>query len=187
MGGYGSGRRIRRKTTVEESRELDIAKFPVAEFAYQSSWPRVVTWRNHMDEVTATIGYTCEPLGSDSAILRFKYSVTRAGEKIQIDEPIQVVTTKPNFGGVRWWFICPLTVNGIACQRRVRKLYLASGGRYFGCRICYNLTYESVRTHDDRVGKLCRDPEGLLKALEAKDASKSLLALKAVFKIKGYL
>jgi hypothetical protein len=96
------------------------------------------------------------------------------------------VTTR-DFGDARWWFICPLTVNGRACQRRARKLYLPSGGRYFGCRTCYNLTYESVRTHDDRVGKLFRNPEALLKALEGKDASKSLLAVKAAFKIKGYL
>jgi hypothetical protein len=187
MGGYGSGRRIRRKTTVEESRELDIAKFPAAEFAYQSSWPRVVSWRNYRDEVTASVGYTCEPCGNGSAVLRFKYSVTRGGETIQIDEPITVVTTQPYFGGVRWWFICPLIANGRVCRERVRKLYLPSGGRYFGCRTCYNLTYESVRTHDDRVGKLCKNPGALLQALEDEDASKSLLALKATFKIKGYL
>jgi len=44
---------------------------------------------------------------------------------------------------VRYWFICPLSVNGVYCGRRVGTLYLASGGPYFGCRHCYNLTYES--------------------------------------------
>lgn len=187
MGGYGSGHRIRRKFTVEECRELDIAAFPVNEFVRQSPWPRVVSWRNFRDEVTASVGYTCEPGGSGSAVLRFRYSVTRGGDSVQIDEPIPVVTTKPHFGGVRWWFICPLIASGRACQQRVRKLYLPSGGGYFGCRTCYNLTYESVRTHDDRVGRLFRNPEALLRALEDRNASRSLLALKAVFKLKGYL
>jgi hypothetical protein len=187
MGGYGSGSRSRRKPTVEECRALDIARFPVTEFAHQSPWPTVISWRNYRDEVTASVGYTCEPGGSGSAILRFRYSVTRGGETTQIDEPIPVVTSQPYFGGVRWWFICPLTFDGAACQRRVRKLYLPSGGRYFGCRTCYNLTYETVRTHDDRVGKLFRNLEALLKALEDKNASKSLLAVKAAFKVMGYL
>jgi hypothetical protein len=187
MGGYGSGRRSRRKLTAEECRALDIARLPVREFLNQSNWLTVLSWSNYAGEVTGSVGYTCEPWGSRSGALRFRYSVTHAGETIQIDEPIPVVTTQPHYGGVRWWFICPLTVNGNACQRRVRKLYLPSGGRYFGCRTCYNLTYESVRTHDDRVGKLCRNPEALLKALEDRDTSKSLLAVKAAFKVKGYL
>lgn len=186
MGGYGSGSRSGRKTTVEDCHALDIAIFPVPEFTYQSPWPRVVSWRNYRDVVTASVGYTCEPCGNSSAILRFSYTVGR-DDPLRTEEPIPVVTTQPYFGGVRWWFICPLTVNGRACQRRARKLYLPSGGRYFGCRICYNLTYESVRTHDDRVGRLLRNPEALLKALEDKNASKSLLAVKAAFKIKGYL
>jgi len=36
-----------------------------------------------------------------------------------------------------------LTVNGVACNRRVGKLYLPPGGRYFGCRACYDLAYRS--------------------------------------------
>jgi hypothetical protein len=187
MGGYGSGSRSRRKHTVEECRALDIGRLPVREFVNQPIWLTVVSWSNYAGEVTASVGYTFEPCGSGSAVLRFRYSVTRDGETIRIDEPIPVVTTRPHFGGIRWWFICPLVVNGKGCNQRVRKIYLPPGGRYFGCRTCYNLTYESVRTHDDRIGKLFRNPEALLKALEDKDASKSLLAVKAAFKIRGFL
>lgn len=101
MGGYGSGHRITRKSTVEECRAVDIAVLPVSEFAEQSTWPRVLTWRNYKDEVTASIGYRCEPQGSGSAILRFSYSVTGDGNEIRIEEPVPVVTTQPYFGGVR--------------------------------------------------------------------------------------
>ena len=58
-----------------------------------------------------------------------------------MDYRVRLVTTTPTYGGLRWWFICPLVINGVECNRRVRKLYLY--GRYFGCRHCHNLTYRS--------------------------------------------
>ena len=50
-----------------------------------------------------------------------------------------------NFGGERPWFVCPGVVNGVACGRRVAKLYLKR--RYFLCRHCHNLSYESQHEH----------------------------------------
>ena len=50
------------------------------------------------------------------------------------------------FGRPRWWFICPLTVNGRRCGRRVGKLYLPPRERLWGCRTCHNLTYKSSQT-----------------------------------------
>ena len=47
------------------------------------------------------------------------------------------------FGGARPYFVCPGIVNGIACGRRVVKLYGA--GAYFLCRHCYRLAYASQR------------------------------------------
>ena len=74
---------------------------------------------------------------------------------------VRLVATRPNFGGLRWWFVCPLVVNGRACGRRVRKLYLAPGCSYFGCRHCLYLTYTSAQKHDKRVDFLRRHPEML--------------------------
>jgi hypothetical protein len=54
-----------------------------------------------------------------------------------------VTSTVPRFGGLRWWFVCPLAVNGRDCGRRVGKLYLPDGARYFGCRRCHDLVYRS--------------------------------------------
>jgi hypothetical protein len=58
-------------------------------------------------------------------------------------------TTGCQFGGVRWWFHCPLSTDGVPCGRRCRMLYLA--GYYFGCRQCHRLTYRSTQTSDSRV------------------------------------
>ena len=187
MGGYGSDHRITRKATVEECRAVDIAVLPVSDFAEQSTWPRVITWRNYKDEVTASIGYRCEPQDSGSAILRFSYSVTRNSNEIKIEEAVPIMTTRPHFGGVRWWFICPLVSDGGECWRRVRKIYLPPGGRYFGCRACYKLTYESVRSHDNRVGRLVRNPYAVLAALESKSFSAKFLGMTAFCKLRGFL
>jgi hypothetical protein len=58
---------------------------------------------------------------------------------------LQLATTPQHYGGVRWWFRCPLVVDAEACAQRVRKLYLPPGEKYFGCRHCYTLTYERRR------------------------------------------
>ena len=100
---------------------------------------------------------------------------------------IELATTPCRYGGLRYWFICPLVKNGYPCHRRITKLYLPSGGTYYGCRHCYDLTYESCQEHDTRVDRLCRNPEALLQMLNGKNLSASLLACKAAFKLKGYL
>jgi hypothetical protein len=58
---------------------------------------------------------------------------------------IRLTTTRPRFGGLRWWFLCPLVTWGRACERRVGKLHLPPHGRYFGCRQCHALTYTSCQ------------------------------------------
>ena len=78
--------------------------------------------------------------------IRFQYTPTdrATGEKTDLDYKARLVWTPCHFGGRRWWFICPLTVNGRECGRKVSVLYFG-GGKYFGCRHCNNLTFESSR------------------------------------------
>ena len=95
-----------------------------------------------------------------------------------------VTTTRPRFGGLRWWFVCPLLVDGVACRRRVGKLYLPPRARYLGCRHCHQLTYRSCQEHDKRVDALRRDPEALaaiLNNLEGASLQQLALAIKAEF------
>ena len=47
---------------------------------------------------------------------------------------VQIASTKPNYGGERYWFVCP------RCGRKVAFLY---GAMYFLCRHCHNLTYKT--------------------------------------------
>src|SRR6476646_3050086 len=53
---------------------------------------------------------------------------------LQIEQAIQLVNTEPNYGGMRWWFLCP------RCPRRVSQLHLPTRGCFqFFCRYCYDL------------------------------------------------
>ena len=66
-------------------------------------------------------------------------------DKEDVNIPVPLEATPTQFGGRRWWFICPLIVRGVACTRRSGKLYLPPGAKYFGCRECHDLTYRSCQ------------------------------------------
>jgi len=96
-------------------------------------------------EKTGSIGFVVSTVEGDEYI-QFQYTQTsrHTNEKTELDYKAWLGWTPCYFGGRRWWFICPLVVNGRICNRRVGRLCLASG-KYFGCRHCYNLTYESSK------------------------------------------
>jgi hypothetical protein len=147
-------------------------------------------WQNtYTGEETASIGFILEPLGEDGLTMRLHYTRTgRNGEKENLDYPITLQTTRPNYGGRRHWFTCPLTVNGWPCRRRVGKLYLPPGGKYFGCRHCYNLTYKSCQESDKRINFYWKNPAAMKAAMEADRLStESFLAMRAYLRIMNRL
>lgn len=164
MGGYGSSRWGWRskKTTVEECRNLDVTRWqregiiaPDAQGA--GGW----TWRDAQTlETRASISYAVRT-GADAGQVSLSYTVTPAqGDKVPVTETVPLVTTRPNFGGLRWWFLCP------RCRRRVGKLYMAPGAVRFLCRVCHGLTYRSAQEHDKTADRYRRmDPETLATVL----------------------
>jgi hypothetical protein len=65
-----------------------------------------------------------------------------------LDYPVRLETTHCHYGGVRYWFICPAD----GCGRRVAILY--SADKYFACRHCYQLAYQSQReASNDRASR----------------------------------
>ena len=186
MGGYGSGRwgSHSKKDTVEDCRCLDANRWMREGILREGSrqwggW----TWRNaHTGEKTSSIGYEVDTTDMAYPWVRLYYTFTES--QMKIDYRIRLQTTYPHFGGIRWWFTCPLSVNGRACQRRVSKLYLSPGGRYFGCRHCCDLTYTSCQESDKCVTFLRRHPNALLALLngdvEKLPTSKLFLGLRAI-------
>ena len=186
MGGYESGRWgwHWKKTTVEECLQLDMAQLNrEGMLSWDLRW--LGTWRwTYADGATCSISLEVDTTDRARPWVRLFYTDKRKGQ--DVDYRVMLQTTRPYFGGWRWWFTCPLVVNGQPCKRRVRKLYLPPGGLYFGCRHCYDLTYTSCQESDKRVSALSRvfedDPDALLDAIERGGAD-LILALKAMDKM----
>jgi hypothetical protein len=174
MGGSGSGRWgwHDKKTTVEECLTLSAGKLARDGIIAESPGSGWLWWSNTATGAqTASAGYSRE-IDGDSVVLRLRYTVTRRdGGSAGIEEPIRLQTTPSAVGRRRWWLTCPLIVNGRSCGRRVGKLYLPPGARYFGCRDCHDLTYASCQEshrYDRLFGRLARETgvdEHLVKAM----------------------
>jgi len=129
------------KSTVEDSTQLSI--FKLKEFGLLEGFSgTTLTWTRRLSGRKSSIGIV---VATEDLYAKVNYTITdrNTGEKTNCDYKIPLVTTPCHFGGVRYWFICPLAKNGTYCVRRVGTLYLAPGATYFACRHCYNLSYES--------------------------------------------
>jgi len=112
-------------------------------------------------------------------MLFYTHTDRYTGEEKKLEYKVDITTTPCHLGGVRYWFICPLW----NCGRRVGKLYLPSGAKYFGCRHCYDLTYTSCQEHDSRIDALLRNPDLLLAKMNSGNPKNSFLALRAYTKV----
>ena len=165
MGGYGNGRWGwgQSKLTVEDCLTLSLSHLARDKLLVPGYSGNII-WRNTgTGEITSRIGLAVEGGENAGLQLRLKYVVSGEDYERDIEEEITLQPTYPHFGGVRWWFLCPLVRGYVHCGRRVAKLYLPSGGYYFGCRHCYDLTYESCkRSHTfDRLFRMIGRNTGL--------------------------
>ena len=172
-----------KKTTVEECHSISTTFLKKYDYfcGFRSGGMK---WTNSRGEETGSIGFSVS-VNEWSGEIRFQYTNTShsTGQKENLDYPVRLTSTPCNYGGKRWWFICPLVKNGVPCSRRVGKLYL--DGKYFGCRHCYNLTYTSAQEHDKRIDALLRNPDLLINAFKKpNDSGMNLLAIKAYFKLE---
>lgn len=141
MGGLGSGRRSGfGRDTVESCRSIDVNRLHRAG-CLAPDWRGGWEWKVDGERV-AWISMRAE---QNRLVLSYNYR--RNGEEWQsIEEPMAIVQVPCRFGGTRPYFICPGVVGGVACGRRVAKLY--GPGRYFLCRHCYRLAYASQSEGD---------------------------------------
>jgi hypothetical protein len=139
----GSGWQGPKKATAEESLVLTASTLVRRKSLVPGAWT-FGSWswtREGEDEPHATIGYEANLMDRAAAWLRLHYQCS--GESV--DYRVWLVTTKPTYGGLRWWFICPLARRDGGPPRRVAKLYLPPGSRYFGSREGHGLTYTSCQ------------------------------------------
>ena len=122
MGGYGSTRWNwhSKKYTTEDCRSLSIFRLK-RENLLASGCVRSGSWawsNSFTGEERSSVGYELN-LKSGASFLRLHYTHTSGwtNEKTDVDYQIPIVTTPCHFGGHRYWFICPITVNGRYCGR----------------------------------------------------------------------
>jgi hypothetical protein len=149
MGGFGSGQRWSKKGVVEGRNAIDTADLKRWNLLVPGVENRAGSFewrRGGEDKPSSSVGYRLT-VGPGAGVLRLLYAMKSLNA--ELDYSVRLMTTACHLGGVRWWFVCPLVKDGVACGRRARKLYLC--GRYFGCRRCHGLTYTSTQESDSRV------------------------------------
>jgi hypothetical protein len=140
MGGHGSGSWYRwsTKLAAEDCRAIDVTEWH-RKGLRPDAWLTMRWFRGEQE--TGSIGaYLVGADGAErvsAAVLI--YTAGSGPEAEDIRESVPLDWTPCRFGGARPWFLCP----GLGCGRRVGKLYCH--GRYFVCRHCLDLTYESRR------------------------------------------
>lgn len=95
------------------------------------------------------------------------------GAALGSGQMIPIVTTRPYFGGERFWFKCE-------CGRRVGWLYLPQGAPEFQCRLCHNLSYRTVQEHDQRINRIARSFSEIDAAFHDPKIMRRLMALRAL-------
>jgi hypothetical protein len=142
MGGFGSGRRLGgSKYTVEDCHSISAVKLMRDGLLREKQFASfTISWTNGMGEPNGSIGCDIDTTRSPET-MRLHYRRTSDNENL--DYHVYLTTTPVPWGGLKWWFLCPLIKNGAPCRRRVGKLYQL--GRYFGCRHCHDLTYRSCQ------------------------------------------
>ena len=136
LGGFGSGGWLWRSSrgTVEGHRSLDINWLHRGGHLVRHS-RRVASWRRNGEPR----GAIQTNMLQHAASLVLEYRVRNGHDQpwAEVQQPVPLVWTSCHFRGRRPWFSC------LGCRRRVGKLYLVS--RYFVCRRCGHLAYESQR------------------------------------------
>ena len=152
MGGYGSGYQGPKKSAIEDGLTLSIVDLirKRALVAGTRTWGEWM-WRYPGREPLAQIGYAADLVDPNGGTMRLTYSVNG----VPMDYVVRLVSTEPHYGGRRLWFLCPLARNDGGPPRRVAKLHLPPGGRYFGSRASYGLTYTSCK-ESGKFASLCR-------------------------------
>ena len=145
---------ISKKRTVEDCKSISMT-FLRKNGYFDSPWPQSIIWTNRLGKETASMTVRVH-VSEGPSYIRLMYTMTdrNTGKETPFDYRVQLVTTPCHLGGVRWWFICPLSRNGVPCGRRVGILYRPPRADYYGCRHCYDLSYES--RNGSRRGRLDR-------------------------------
>ncbi len=136
MGGVGSGSWYGFiKKTTDECQSIDV-RYLHRNGLLQPGHSFSLSW-SRAGRQTGSIGGVAY---GDRVTFFYRHRRRGSGDEWEdVKQTVPLEWTACNFGGERPWFIYPRA----DCSRRVAVLY--GPGRYFLCRHCYDLRYESQR------------------------------------------
>lgn len=151
MGGYGSGR-YGGRPTADASLRIDIARMFRMGQAKEGAWlSGNLSWTRG-GQPSGSIGYQAIMHVPGEERLELSYTRGSGEDREQVRQTVRLCHTAPNYGGKRWWMICPFR------HIRVGKLYLPPGGDRFASRQAWRLGYhiQRVARHDRASERLFR-------------------------------
>jgi len=138
MGGYGSGRWGGRPTA-NGSKRIDLAWMMRVGKVVPGQWiSGSLSW-NYAGQPAGSVSYVANMEDEADPYLSLNYWRGSGDGRQHVEQVVRLVSTIPNFGGRRWWMICPYS------GRRVAKLYMPPGGDCFASRQSWRLGYHSQR------------------------------------------
>ncbi len=144
MGGIGSGRHSS-SSTAEKCWRIEIDWMVRDRRAIPCAITKgTLSWTCN-GEPAGSVSYEADLMDLNAAELRLSYIIDRGSGPMSVQQVIALAYTVPNYGGRRWWMICPTS------KMRVGKLYLPFGGGEFAGRFVWRVGYRSQRVgHFDR-------------------------------------
>jgi hypothetical protein len=113
--------------------------------AVPGQWISGSLYWNCGGQQTGSISYVANMEDPNASYLRLNYWRGSGGDREHVEQKVRLVFTEPNYGGQRWWMVCPYK------RIRVAKLYMPNGGDRFAGRKAWRLAYQSQRVgHKDR-------------------------------------
>lgn len=145
MGGWGSGR-TREHHLVDDALTLNLPLMLRRGLVKKGRSGRQMLRFRFGGERCASIRLAYDLTDPYESWLRLNYTRTfHDGGRTRVEQLIRLTYTEPNFGGRRWWMVCP------SDGRRVAKLYLPPGGDTFASREEWRLVYRSQR--EEKMGR----------------------------------
>jgi len=152
MGNYGG------KSLIEECLMISTYRLNRMGLLKQSS-TAVLSWQNSQGESAGSVKLSID-LIAKKCVLDYATTNRYTQTKKQLHYSILLTTAKCNYGGLRYWFLCP------GCGKRYACLY--SGGSYFLCRRCHGLTYASQCESHNTMFDLIWSTQNRIEKLQSK-------------------
>ena len=143
MGGYGSGRHAG-KVLADNCLALDLGMMIRTGLAVPGQDTTGTLHWSCRGEPFGSLAYTAEMADRARACLILSFTRTVDGQQNRYRQVVRLDSTRPHFGGERWWMLCPYS------GRRVRMLYKPPHHATFAARQYWNLAYRSQREAKDQ-------------------------------------